>query len=96
MMQRKRSIIFDLKVQILVPRLERRRYQEATVSSRMHRDKSVDQCIRLLYQPNAQYQIHANCKGMFRQKYTILREYDVLILKPAITGEIVFTKFLSL
>ena len=64
MMQRKRSIIFDLKVQILVPRLERRRYQEATVSSSMHRDKSVDQCIRLLYQPNAQYQIHANCKGI--------------------------------
>jgi len=64
MMQRKRSIIFELKVHILVPRVERRRCQEATVISRMHLDKSVDQCIRLLYQPNAQYQIHANCKGI--------------------------------
>jgi hypothetical protein len=64
MMQRKRSIIFDLVVHILVPLLERRHYQEATVASRMHLDKSVDQCIRLLYQPNAQYQIHVNCKGI--------------------------------
>jgi len=64
MMQRKISIIFDLTVHILVPLLERMHYQEAAVASRMHLDKSVDQCIRLLYQPNAQYQIHVNCKGI--------------------------------
>jgi hypothetical protein len=40
-MQRKRSIIFDLTVDILVPLLERKHYKEATVASRMKLDKSV-------------------------------------------------------
>jgi hypothetical protein len=64
MMQRKRSVIFDMIVHILVPLSERRHYQEAAVASRMYLDKSVDQCIRLLYQPNAQCQIRVNCKGI--------------------------------
>ena len=61
------------------------RHEETTVTSRMQLvNKSVDQGIRLLYQPDAQYQIHVNCKGItsiyFGEKYAILRVYGVLVL----------------